>query len=270
MSHPLPGAGHLISESWALFTKSWSTTMKVSAWFILSGVHSLVFTVFYPLSNNPLSVTLFVISFLVLLAVLFWATIGLYQTVLALNGGHEVTAKTTENAPKLILPLLLVVILEYIVILSALLIPAAFLGIFLLLPSGGDSSAAEAIMKVSLGFLLLIVPFLLAVIYLGVRLCFSQLSLLAENRRGRAALVESWNLTKGRFWSILWREFAFGLLFTVLILVILTIVGIIIAMIFGAASNTGNALITLASSFAQAAFMPLAFIYQVKLFRALK
>ena len=53
---------------------------------------------------------------------------------------------------------------------------------------------------------------LIGVIYAALRIGFSLYAFLDQHKRGIEALRESWNITRGYWWSIAWRLFATSLL----------------------------------------------------------
>lgn len=63
-------------------------------------------------------------------------------------------------------------------------------------------------LAVVLGFLLLVIPGIIAVI----RLSFAPITRITEGRRGGAAVSRSWRLSQGFFWKILWTVGVFATL----------------------------------------------------------
>jgi hypothetical protein len=245
MSKPLPGAWDLIKNSWRDFVKTWDTTIRYSAWIILVGLLQSAY-VFIPDGKDPNGwYWAGIVAYIAGIALMLWVMIRLYQVTLTLDAGGKITEKTTEKAVSLILPLLLVGILSGVATLGA--------------------------------FLLLVLPG----IYVGIRLGFSVLSFMDKDKRGRAALADSWALTKDRFWAVLWRQFAGGVVFALLIWAVsiaaLLIVGLVAggakfeAMMAGGGPKVAVGAVTvLITQAIQAAFMPLLFFYQIKIYRALR
>lgn len=279
MPHTLPGAWSLIKDSWALFTKTWSTTVKYSAWFVLSGLHVLLF-LFIP-GGVEANAGWFLFTALLLGLLLLWPVAMVYQVAFAVEADKHVTSKTTEDAPRRAVSILWIGILKFFAFAAVMLLPMIVLIFKLVTQTQEAQSTAAVLIGTALLFLLISIPFLLGVIYLGIRLGFSELALFGADTRGRAALVESWKLTAGKFWAILWRQIAAGVVFGLLILVVLWIAVLIVELIAGSAvtaslsvggSNTeaGDVIASILSSFVQAAVLPLMVIYQVKLYRALE
>lgn len=239
MSQPLIGAGQLIKESWNTFTSTWDTTVRYSAWFVLVTLLSIA-PLFLP-SKVPL---LDIIAFLLTVALAIWVSIRVYQVVLALERKEKVTNKTTATVLTLFWPLVWVSILTGL----------ATIG----------------------GLILLILPG----IYIGVRMGFSQLFVIDEKKKGTDAIKASWELTKQKFWPVFGRQLAGGIVFGGLMLIIIWIAVRLVALIANIDFNevfmdseSGNPYIVgsynLIQGIVQAAFIPLFYIFQVKLFKSL-
>lgn len=243
MPTPLISAGDLIKSSWQTFVKSWETMVRYSAWIILPSLLTLLI-VLIPQGQDVMLGTFVALQVAFSLVVALWVSVSLYQVTFALDGGAKVSDQTTKNAWAFILPLLLIGLLQGLAVFGAL--------------------------------LLLIIPG----IYVGVRLGFSQVTLFSKNLRGRAALADSWALTKDRFWAVLWRQVAGGVVFGLLIMVVSLAAALIVGTVAGgakldalmASQKTGTltgGLFELVQSIVQAAFIPLFVIFQVKLYKAL-
>lgn len=238
MTNALPGAWKLIVDSWHAFVKDWNTTVKYSIWMVLvAAIQQIV--VFFPEEEASFWVA-FGLSLVVGVVLALWVSIRLYQVILSLESGKTVDAKTTASAMTLLLPFLLVAVLEGVSVLGATIL------------------------------------FIIPGIYVGVRLAFSKFTLLDQNKRGRAALVESWNLTKNKFWAIFGRQLAAGIVFAVGVMIITAILMVLLSLAMGggfegtANSNIGAFLLGLVNGLVQAALLPLFAVFQVKLYYALK
>jgi hypothetical protein len=244
MPSPLPRVWDLIKDSWNAFVKTWDVTVRISIGFILVGVLQAIGGV--NSRKLVLGDALAVVCLIAAGLVAICTTIALYRAVLKLEqGDHSVKTAPGDiwnDIRLLILPLLLVGLLQGLATFGAT--------------------------------LLLIIPG----IYVGVRLGFSQLALLDKNLRGRAALAESWALTKDRFWAVFGRQIAAAMLFGLGVGTISAIAMSIViamagpgfaAMVSDETSRNGNAIVLIVSSLIQAAFVPLMMIYEVKMFRAL-
>lgn len=240
MTTSLPGAWSLITDSWHAFTKHWSLTVKYAAWLVLAvAIQQILF--FFPEQSTAWYVAL-VLGTIVGVVIALWVSIRLYQVLLTLEAGKTVDAKTTALALSLVGPLLLVSFFEGL----------ASLG----------------------GFILLVIPG----IYVATRLAFSKFALLDQNIHGRAALVASWNMTKGRFWAIFGRQLAGGAVFAVGMMIILVVLMLLFSVVVGRdavdaldeSSGPVAFLFGLAQGIVQAAVLPLFAVFQVKLYNALK
>ncbi|OGL74409.1 hypothetical protein A3E39_00920 [Candidatus Uhrbacteria bacterium RIFCSPHIGHO2_12_FULL_60_25] len=243
MPAPLTSAGALIKDSWQLFVKTWDTTVRYSAWLIIPAVLTLA-DLAIPGNQESLIVLSAVVQIAVAIAVAIWVSIVLYQVTLALDAGSKVTEKTTADWKAFVLPMVLIGALQGLATLGALLL------------------------------------FVLPGIYVGVRLGFSQLTLFSKGLKGRAALAESWTLTKNRFWAVFWRQIAAGFVFAVLIMIVTTAAVLLVGLVAGGSklgvlvdskslSPVAGGILGLVQSIIQAAFIPLIVIFQVKLYRAL-
>jgi hypothetical protein len=241
MPQPLIAPGQLIKESWSSFVSTWDTMVRYSAWYVLAGVLTAAY-LFLPDAALMGAIGLFV--YLAGLAVMVWTSIRVYQVAFAFERKEKISNKTTETALALFLPLLWVSILAGL----------ATIG----------------------GFILLILPG----IYLAVRFAFGQLAVIDAKKKGVEALKDSWALTKNRFWAVLGRELAGGVVFGALFLAVSWLAVWIVAKIAGAGAyeamtateETNPALAgtsIVINGMVQAAFIPLFYIFQVKLYKAL-
>lgn len=242
MANTLPGAGALIKDSWNAFTKNWQTTVRVSVWLIPSAIVTGL-AAFFPGAPSGVLTALQTLGPLAGIVIAIWASICLYLTTITLERGGKVDEKTTANAWVIFPSLLLIGLLQGLATFGAT--------------------------------LLLIIPG----IYVGIRLGFSQMSLLTKGLKGRAALAASWALTKGRFWAIFGRQLGAGILFTILVGVLMMIAVMIVSAIAGDSyralmadtdSPLANAVLNVISSIIQAILIPLIVVFQVKLYQALE
>ncbi|HWQ99276.1 MAG TPA: hypothetical protein VN397_00310 [Candidatus Methylomirabilis sp.] len=244
MPTPLIPALELIKSSWQAFTKSWEALVRYSAWLILPAILALA-DLAIPAGQDFAIIASAVAQVTATIAVSIWVSVALYQVVFATEKGEKVSDRTTANAWQLVLPLLVIGLLQGLATMGALLL--------LILPG----------------------------IYVGVRLGFSQLTLFSKNLRGRAALADSWALTKNRFWAVLWRQIAGAFVFGILVMIVTIAAMLLVGIVAGGAkvgallsTESSNPLATgildLIQSIIQAAFIPLFIIYQVKLYKALE
>ncbi len=243
MPAPLIPAGELIKSSWQAFVKYWETTVRYSAWLILPSLLTLL-NVFVPRGQDQAAVAFAALTVIASLVVALWVSVALYQVVFALESGAKITDQTTKTAWILVVPIVWIALLQSLAVFGAL--------------------------------LLLIIPG----IYVGVRLGFSQLGLFTKQLHGRAALADSWALTKDRFWAVLWRQLAGGVLFGFGMVLVSFVAMYLVSIVAGGAkldallaSQNSNplagGLLGLVQAIVQAAFVPLFVIFQVKLYKAL-
>jgi hypothetical protein len=240
---PLTPPGELIVNSWKTFVKSWSVMVPYSAWFILIGILQAAM-MFIPQDSFYFIAGFALLIIVASVVITLWPTICLYQLALKMEAGATtVTEQINKNAWMLAPSLLLVMILNGLATFGAT--------------------------------LLLIIPG----IYVGIRLGFSTVSLIDKNLKGRAALANSWALTKDRFWVVLGYQilagFIFGAAISILAMFSMGIIGLIagaakLGYLFSATQTpVANAFNSVIQSILQAAFMPLILIFQVKLYRSL-
>jgi hypothetical protein len=128
--------------------------------------------------------------------------------------------------------------------------------------------------------------FVIPGIYLSVLFSYSILMLIEEDRRGLNALASSADLIKGHWWGVFGRSLVsgvmVGLLISVSTLILLIVVGLFIGMdkIFNfatyatadtsVANPLADGIQALINGIVSSIFIPLAIIYQVKIFHSLK
>jgi hypothetical protein len=246
MSQPLIGPVQLIKDTWSTFVKTWDATVRISAWFLVVGVIS-VLAVFIP-QSAPGYLAIFLADLAGVLISL-WASIRLYRAVFAIERNESPLSpeESSRQAIGLILPLIIVQLIAGLAVVG--------------------------------GFILLILPG----IYIGIRLTFSQLAVM-DPRLGKKttdALKDSWDLTKGRFWPILGRVILGSLCFGILIIAIVAASTLLVGAVAGGntflSSMTADspppavtAALSMIQSIAQAALVPLAPIFQIKLYHSLR
>jgi hypothetical protein len=246
MPQPLIAPVQLIKETWHTFVKTWDTTVRISAWFLVVGLISVLAVVI------PQSVPGYIAIFLADLAgvlISMWASIRLYRAVFAIERNETASSpeESSRQAISLILPLIIVQLIATLCIVGGL--------IFLVIPG----------------------------IYIGIRLTFSQLAVIDPKvgKKTTDALKDSWDLTKGRFWPIFGRIMLGSLCFGILISIIVAVSTLLVGAVAGGntflSSMTADspppavtAALSMIQSIAQAALVPLAPIFQIKLYQSLR
>lgn len=252
VSKPLPGAGTLISDSWKLFTSTWTTSIKTSGLMVFVGLAYLIVGIL-----THLQPALWPVAGVVAILAGFatsWIGIRLVLTMLKLEAGQQPLDRAEESrkAWALFFPMLWVGILVGLVVLGS--------SILLILPG----------------------------IYFAIALNFSQTILIDQDIHGTKALAASRALVRGRWWAAFWRIVAGGVVFGLLIGVSVAVIGGIASLMSlpsaSAASKEytstlgmgvdSSPLIFGISQFLQfvaiAALMPLMTGFQVKLYRVLQ
>lgn len=239
LSKPLPSVGSLLSDTWKLFTSTWNTSVKTSILFLYVGLAYFAggllvnFAPAFTLVNLAISIAAFIIT--------IWLSLRVAILMLDLEAGKSghPAAEEMKKAWDLFLPALWVGFLASIVVLGA--------SLLLLLPG----------------------------IYFGVALYFGNIILIDRGTRGTQALAASRELVKGRWWATFGRLLAGGLLFGLGIGILSAIFVNVTASIAGpgilAEDNpVGIGILQFFDMVILAAFMPLVFGFQAKLYRQLQ
>jgi hypothetical protein len=241
---PLIDPRSLLQSSWETYVKTWDMMMKYIAVYVLAGVLVGASLIMKPGNNNVAGFAFFLMCIAYGIVVV-WTSACMYQVALA----NETGVKTTEEQVNK---------RGWALILSFL-----WIGILNMFASFG-------------AFLLLVLPG----IYVAVRLGFGTISLIDKDVKGRAALASSWALTKDRFWAIFGRQLLGGIVFGIGISIVSMAAILIIGLVAGQAkidiliSPAGqdpvkNGINLMFNSVVQGAFIPLALIFQAKLYRSL-
>lgn len=244
---PLPGTIDLVKQTWLLYTKKWNELITLSAWFIYFGTVNFVLAIlirYLPVGGALVSIPLQ----LVMALLSIWVVIRLMQASLNIVDEKKelLSAEDSGKTWNFFWPLLITGLLQLLIILG--------------------------------GSLLLILPG----IYLAVALAYSPLSIIDRNLKGMEAIKASYRLVKGRWWSVVWRETAAGIIFALGMMIVLGLVQSLISLVaLGPAGITAVADTTSASpmyqatmdlftSIAEAATMPIFIILRAIIYRALQ
>ncbi|HVM90517.1 MAG TPA: hypothetical protein VMU11_01290 [Verrucomicrobiae bacterium] len=250
MPQPLIPVGELISSGWDRFLADGKRNLELSVRFILSSV--VVFAAALLSQNMPAAGQLA----LNLLALAVAAVINVHTMVTLTDfilrrdiDPSKPVEPSVEIGRKLFWPFVLVALLQGLAVLG--------------------------------GLAALVIPGL----WLSVLLGYSILVLLEDNRRGLQALAGSAEIVRGRWWSVLGRNIVagivVGLLIAITTLLLLIFVGLFIGMdkIFAfanyandlqASNPLADGIETLINGIVRSLFIPLAIIYQVKIYHSLK
>lgn len=234
----LPGPGTLVSETWKLFTSTWTTSIKTAGLFLIVGLLQLTGLVLWRYYGSWSSFA--ILSFV---AVLFavWISIRLMLTMLKLEAGQNPLpmGEESKKALSLFLPSIWIAFLTLLIVIG--------------------------------GTILFIIPG----IYLSVVLTYGQMILIDKGIRGTSAISASRQLIRGRWWDTFFNLSIGGFAFAMLTWLIMGVGVIIIGIIFGFKRMlTDDMTITLAMQVLQSlvvtALLPLMVGLQVKLYRFLQ
>ncbi|HEU0050889.1 MAG TPA: hypothetical protein VFQ60_02415 [Patescibacteria group bacterium] len=234
MAHALISIRDLLVKSWRQFTRDWTRVVRISAWWllipVLSGVRQAIqYGITFGANESEKSVAIIILALFVVLLVFGVANIviSLMTTIrliaFTLERDHDAQAKIPSWNWNLFGPMLWILILLVFVQLIPMFI--GFLVGWILYPSG--ISQGQEFLAIAIGFLVYLIPG----IYLSNLFSFSMQSLIEDDLHGRAALVASAKLVKGRWWQTFWRQFVPGLIFALITLVLVVLLIFIISMI---------------------------------------
>lgn len=191
---PLLSASELMSQSWQFFTARWKPLLKRASWFLL------VLFLYIILAIPAMMKQQWAAYAIVLVLYVFGIVIALNHISLYLLKETSInpsSPKLARRAVDLLGPALWIIILSFVVFCVA--------GIAFVLPA----------------------------IWLMVSCSFAHLFLLEHDIRGVAALKASYNLVKGRWWSVLWRLVAPMVVMVLAIWVLSILLWIVVGIIAG-------------------------------------
>ncbi len=247
MPQPLIPAGQLLTEGWNDYVRDWKTNLELSIRFLLASaivfIAALIGGRFVAMGG----------SILVLAASIAAAAITIHTSILMMDVILKRDSGKKDAKPNDALGYQLFWSFIWISILVGL----ASLG----------------------GFIVFFLPG----IWLAVKFSMSQLSLIEDGKKGTQAMQQSSDLVKGRWWGVFGRSlligFFVGFCAFLISLVLTFIVGLFAGFdkvaAFSSDMDYGQSLTVqgiqqIISGVAQAILMPLAFIYQAKIFHSLK
>lgn len=238
MNKSLIGAGELLRTTWDEFKSHWRFHLDVSIrLFAAMTISSLAGIFFFSETAMGSSGKMIVGALLILGALILNAhtTIVAFAAYIKRDRGESVTTLNNDTGWRLFLPNIVIAILQFLAIFG--------------------------------GFILLIIPG----IWLSVRLLFSNLVLIDEDKRGVAALKRSSELVKGYWWDVFLLNLVAGLVFGLLMVVTGMLIGFLVAIIAGMGNNTmvNNVLSTVVTSAVQGFFYPPILISLVKIYNSL-
>ena len=272
MPKSLPSPWQLIVDSWTEYLRTWNDSMKVSIWFLYTGL--IYFVLYLSIKLVPDMIYAGVFVAIGILVIWSWTITRLIDTCLRIDDGKKVdhSREGMIRSWKLVLPLFWVGILQMLVLLGTF-IP------FLLWRFLAPQFLYGILGLSGLQFILDLL--LLPLIYISVRIGFSQIIAIDRGDRGMDALARSSDMTKGNFWQILLRQISAAIVFGVGIWAVLAVVFIILGMVVGPQKFILLAdptmvdplllgVVALLESIIQAIAMPLVLFFSVKLYKAFK
>lgn len=247
MPQPLIPAGKLVTDGWNNYVRDWKVNLELSIRFLLAAaivfVAALIGSHFVSMGGAIL-----VMAASIAAAVITVHTSILMMDVILKRDSGKTDAKVNDA---------LGYQLFWSFIFISILVGLATLG----------------------GFILFFLPG----IWLAVKFSMSQLSLLEDGKKGTQAMSASSELVKGRWWGVFGRSLLLGIVVGFCAFIVSMALTFIVGLLAGfdkvsmlsssmeyGQSLTVQGVQQIISGIVQTLFMPLAFIYQAKLFHSLK
>lgn len=245
MLKPTKGVQALLSESWSLLRTEFSTFAKIiSAVFIAFVVAMLGFglSALSPNSVGPFVLGT-IITFIGLVAIVI---LGLWSSVALIEAADHAANKKKYHFREVFAKDTWLIIINVLVA-GTFYALVVMIGLYLIIPG----------------------------IMLAVWLAFYKFIVILERKNDIEALVLSYKIVKGRFWSLFWRFLAFGILVNLAIWVLL---GLVFGVSYGIGYVTDPMVTSVLLTVLMAAFylsvfyviMPYAMLYTVILYRDFK
>lgn len=246
---PLIPFGELLGSGWDQFIRDWKSNLELSIRFLGASLLGFVVT----LLSSPLpkigADILRIIAVLGGAAIIAHTTLVLTDVVRKRDAGDEKAKHDDERGRALFWPFVWIMILRSLAVVGGLM------------------------------------AFILPGIWMSVAFTFAPIILLEAGTRGTQALAASHELVKGRWWAtfgrVLVSGFIVGFFAALATLLLVMIVGLFVGFpkafaLAGSARGMGmqisyaDGLQGILSGIVQAIFLPLAVIYQVKIYHSLK
>jgi hypothetical protein len=257
----------LIKETWQTFLKTWDTTVRLSAWYILIAIGAAIAAF---LRNGQLGSEFIsaIIQITVALGSVYFA-VKLYQLAFSIEDAKPVSKTTESQTWKMIANLLIAGFLIAVPIMICVGIIFLIVGISIF--SRGMRPEAFAIL------IPLILAFIAAIFYISIRLGFVQGRIVDRNASAIEAIKYSWALSKNRFWALTGRVLLSGLIFGALTGALMLIGIILVTMVSGVnigaevsqqkPSSSIESIVSLIQGIVMAGIIPLFYIFKTKLYR---
>jgi len=272
MPKSLPSPWQLIADSWTEYLRTWNDSLKVSIWYLYTGLIYFVLYLGIKLAPDVIYAGPFVA--IGILVIWSWTITRLIETCLRIDDGKKVdhSREGMIRSWKLVLPLFWVGILQMLVLLGTF---VPFLLWRILAPQYLYGFLGLSGLQFILDLLLL------PLVYISVRIGFSQIIAVDRGDRGLNAVARSSDMTKENWWQIFIRQISAALVFGTGIWAAMFIVLIILGMVVGPekfvllsdptmVDPLLQGTVLLLGCMVQAIAMPLVLFFGVKLYKVFK
>lgn len=255
----------LVKQSWQSFIKNWDTTVKISAWYLLIAASSAVATMLS--AGGPGSAFLGAIIQIIAAIASIYLSVKIYKAILMIEDQKPVTP----------VPSALIWKSGAMMLLAGLAMAAPFfLAVVIIIAAIGIGQSLGAVGFI-IGLLIAITIACTLFYLLALRMVFVQLRLIDQPTTIKEAFLYSWNLTKGRAWSIFGRMITGGIIFGAFAGAIVIISILLVSMISGVdiggemakqnPSPSVKSISDLIQGIVMAALFPLFYGFNAKLYR---
>lgn len=192
----------LIKDTWRSFLKNWDTTVKISAWYLLIACGSALAIMLN--TGGAGSSFLGAIIQIICAVATIYLSVKIYKTVLMIEDQKPVVPVSSSVIWKSAVLLLLAGLAVAIPLALSIVIGMIAIGV-----GGQFFGSVGLIIGSTIGLVILAI----LLYFLALRFCFVQMRLVDQPTTIKEAFVYSWNLTKGRVWSIFGRAISGNIVF---------------------------------------------------------
>lgn len=281
--------GRLIDESWEIYKKHFQDFISISSWLLLLAILYVLSLALYPSAStlwfsNELSISenigvfLFVFTNYVIAPLLgLWVLIALArQARIFLQNKTITTKRVHEETKPLFIPTLIVSLMV-----SFLLVVAILIGLGPSILLAGIGTLINNITLVGIGNILIVIGLFVAIILLFkwmIEYYLAPTATIVDGIQGKKALIQSRQLTKGRFWGVFLRLLIPKLVFIIFGIFLMLIVAYVMEILLDVVSGLNLDLELRIKTIVESTFPiiiaalinPLIVIADVMLYRALK
>lgn len=226
----LPSIGSYIDEAWLLYKNYFGSYARITIWYGVTVLVGIIAGFFLPTYGNlpfvdnlssvytPAAIAGLVVSSVNLLLILpiisLWISVGLVKLMKrATEGGKLDTAETMNDAGRVLLPAIGITVLLTLIFLAAFLIPWIPGMIFVIIGmSQGGIMGVIGIILLTAG----LIAGMILLAYYAIRYSFAFYEVVVGNATITSSLSRSYDMTAGKFWAILWRWLASGIILVVI------------------------------------------------------